>query len=83
MNGWRKKGGSQGGKQVGRESEENEGGWEEGTQELIKSGRKEAMEVDQMQEVMVVHMYMGFVKCHTYKKSGTLKSHLWVWHVLF
>ena len=63
-----KREGSQGGKQVGRESEENEGRWEEGTQELIKRGRKEGMEVDQVQVVMVVHMYMGFVKCHTKKK---------------
>ena len=23
------------------------------------------------------HMYIGFVKCHTNKKSGLLKSHLW------
>ena len=54
MNGWKKREGSQGGKQVGRESEENDGGrWEEGTQELIKRGRMEAMEVDQVQEVMV------------------------------
>ena len=50
MNGWRKKGGSQGGKYVGRESEDNEGRWEEGTQELIKRGR---MEVDQVQVVIV------------------------------
>ena len=28
-------------------------GWEEETQELIKRGRKEAVEVDQVQEVMV------------------------------
>ena len=27
------------------------------------------------------HMYMGFVKCE--RKSGLLKSHLWVWHILF
>ena len=53
-----KREGSQGGKQVGRESEGNEGGWEEGTQELIKRGRKEAIEVDQVQVVMVVHMYV-------------------------
>ena len=36
MNGWRKKGGSQGGKQVERESEENEGRWEEGTQVILQ-----------------------------------------------
>ena len=35
---------------------------------MIKRGRKEAMEVDQVQVVMVVHMYMGFVKCHTNEK---------------
>ena len=75
MNGWRKRGGSQGGKQVGRESEENEGRWEEGTQELIKRGRKEAMEVDQVQVVMFVHMYMGFVKCHTKKKWFAKEPH--------
>ena len=56
------------GRKIGRESEENEGRWEEGTQELIKRERKEGMEVDQVQVVMVVHMYMGFVKCHTNKK---------------
>ena len=54
-------------KEVGRESEENEGRWEEGTQELIMRGRKEAMEVDQVQVVMAVHMYIGFVICNTNK----------------
>ena len=53
---------------MGRESEENEGRWEEGTQESIKRVRKEAMEVDQVQVVMVVHI-MGFVKCHTNNKK--------------
>ena len=41
---------------------------EEGTQELIKRGRMEGMEVNQVQVVMVVNMYMGFVKCYTKKK---------------
>ena len=62
MNGWRKREGNHGGKQVGRE---NEGRWEEGTQELIKRWRNEAVKVDEVQVVMVMHMYMGFVKCHT------------------
>ena len=30
---------------------------------MIKRGRKGAVEVDQVQVVMAVHMYMGFVKC--------------------
>ena len=43
---------------------------------MIKGGRKEAVEVDQVQvHGDGWHMYMGFVKCK--KKNGTLKSHLW------
>ena len=35
---------------------------------MIKRGRKEGMEVDQVQVVMVVHMYMGFVNATLIKK---------------
>ena len=36
---------------------------------MIKRGRKEGTEVDQVQVVMVVHMYIGFVKYHTNNKK--------------
>ena len=68
MDGRREKGVREENRQgLGRESEDNEGGWEEGTQELIKRGRKEAVEVDQVQEVMVGTCIMGFVKCEKKK----------------
>ena len=39
------------------------------------------MKVDEVQVVMVVHMYMGFVKCHTkcIKSNGLTKEPLMDW----
>ena len=64
MNGWRKREGSQGGKQVGRESEENEGRWEDGTQELIKREEGGYRSRSSPSGDGCAHVCMGFVKCH-------------------